>query len=360
MTEVANSVKQVNFPELMDRLLSLLTEKEQNIIKRRFSLGLKKKETLDKIGKSYSITRERVRQIEAVAIKKLARISMDPHMQLVHGLAEKVLGENGGVMLEDSLFDALYKKLGEPKNFDMNSLKLALRVSNRFVLHEKTINTRPFWRLADTPLSSIRETTDVILKLLKKQGDEVMTAEEVAKEVTVKGDKSIVASLLEIDNRFITIGEKWGLANCRLINPKSIRDRITIVLKKDKKPLHFRTIIERVHKEFPSRKKVTPQAVHNELIRHDEFVLVGRGEYGLKNWGMVAGTVCDVIIQVIKENGGPMKRKDIIDGVLAKRDIRIGTISLNLQKYDFFKRVGRAVYDYVPEMDKRRRNQRSK
>jgi len=63
----------INFPELMDRLLGLLTEKEQNIIARRFSLKNNKKETLEKIGQSYSITRERVRQIKERAIRRLRK-----------------------------------------------------------------------------------------------------------------------------------------------------------------------------------------------------------------------------------------------------------------------------------------------
>ena len=53
-----------------------------------------------------------------------------------------------------------------------------------------------------------------------------------------------------------------------------------------------------------------------------------------------------------------MKRQDIIQKVREKREIRIGTISLNLQKYEFFERVGRAVYQYVAENDTRRRRKK--
>ena len=65
---------------------------------------------------------------------------------------------------------------------------------------------------------------------------------------------------------------------------------------------------------------------------------------------------------VLVENGGPMKRQEIIKAVLRKRDIRLGTISLNLQKYPFFKRVGRAVYEYDPslEMPRKKRGRKPK
>ena len=123
--------------------------------------------------------------------------------------------------------------------------------------------------------------------------------------------------------------------------------------------MHFSDIMESISGNFPERKRVTPQASHNELIRHDEFVLVGRGLYGLREWGLAAGTVCDLIRAVLIENGEPMKRQDIIQSVLEKREVRLGTISLSLQKYPFFERVGRAVYSYNEALDVNRRQKYS-
>ena len=86
------------------------------------------------------------------------------------------------------------------------------------------------------------------------------------------------------------------------------------------------------------------QAVHNELIRYDQFVLVGRGLYALSKWGYEPGTVANVIEKLLEKNG-PMSKKQIVEEVLAQRNVKIGTISLNLQKNPQFVRVGRAVYD---------------
>jgi DNA-directed RNA polymerase sigma subunit (sigma70/sigma32) len=107
--------KNIDFSELMKRLLGLLTEKEQNVISRRFSLEERKKETLDVIGKSYSITRERVRQIEMMALKKLVRISMDPAMRHIHDLAFSILVQHGKVMKEDLLVSEMLKNLENEK-----------------------------------------------------------------------------------------------------------------------------------------------------------------------------------------------------------------------------------------------------
>jgi RNA polymerase primary sigma factor len=53
------------------RVLNTLTPKEAEIIKRRFGIGFDKDDTLEEVGRHFSITRERVRQIEAKALRKL-------------------------------------------------------------------------------------------------------------------------------------------------------------------------------------------------------------------------------------------------------------------------------------------------
>lgn len=52
-------------------ILDTLTDKEKTVIFRRFGIGSKKAETLEEIGKSMSLSRERIRQIEADAMRKM-------------------------------------------------------------------------------------------------------------------------------------------------------------------------------------------------------------------------------------------------------------------------------------------------
>ncbi len=348
---------QVNFSELMTRLLGLLTEKERDVIQRRFSLDGRSKETLDKIGQGYSITRERVRQIEAVALTKLARISMDPSMQKIHKLAFSVLEEHGKVMAEDVLVSTMLKSLSNTKNVESNAMKLAMKVSSQLIKQEKNQFYRTFWRTSDISLLSVKDCISNIKKILKKKKD-VMNIDAISKILAPNYSKSMINSVLQIDWEFKPTEDGWGLTSWRHINPRSIKDKIMIIFKELGKPLHFNEVINHVIEDFKAKKMVTHQAIHNELIRHDEFVLVGRGLYALEEWGLPSGTVCDLIQSVLVENDGPMKRQDIIKAVLEKRDIRLGTISLNLQKYPFFKRVGRAIYQYDASLDTRKQKRR--
>lgn len=60
------------FTRKIEESLSLLTEREREIIRMRFGIDKKKVYTLDEIGKRFNLTRERIRQIEKKAIRKLA------------------------------------------------------------------------------------------------------------------------------------------------------------------------------------------------------------------------------------------------------------------------------------------------
>ena len=55
----------------LDRILETLTPREQTVIRLRFGIGYDEPSTLEQVGQSLSVTRERIRQIEAKALKKL-------------------------------------------------------------------------------------------------------------------------------------------------------------------------------------------------------------------------------------------------------------------------------------------------
>ena len=123
-------------------------------------------------------------------------------------------------------------------------------------------------------------------------------------------------------------------------------------MKENGKPMHFSAITEAVEKAGFQKKKVTNQAIHNELIKDDRFVLIGRGIYALTEWGYKKGNVSAIIKQVLIEAGEPLERDEIVRRVLRSRQVKATTILLNLQSQPHFERVGRGVFTYNKDLDK--------
>jgi RNA polymerase primary sigma factor len=57
--------------EIMTRVLASLTAREERVLRMRFGMGMNKDHTLEEVGQQFSVTRERIRQIEAKALRKL-------------------------------------------------------------------------------------------------------------------------------------------------------------------------------------------------------------------------------------------------------------------------------------------------
>jgi len=67
----SDSAIQSNLRETCTRVLSSLTPREERVLRMRFGIGMNTDHTLEEVGQQFSVTRERIRQIEAKALRKL-------------------------------------------------------------------------------------------------------------------------------------------------------------------------------------------------------------------------------------------------------------------------------------------------
>ena len=70
-----------NLRETTTRVLASLTPREERIVRRRFVIGMNTDHTLDAVGQQFSLTRERIWQIEAKALRKLKHPSRSKRTQ---------------------------------------------------------------------------------------------------------------------------------------------------------------------------------------------------------------------------------------------------------------------------------------
>ncbi len=333
-----------NFSKQIENFLLLLTQKERHVVERRFNLDKKERATLEEIGQFYSVTRERIRQIEKNALNKLKRNLENGPLIEVGNLAYDLIMSANGVIREDQL---IAKLLTQRQDYSVEALQLILSIDRRFVRIPNTVSFYPYLKLIALSQNDLETVCNQSVDILVKSKS-TMSAQALLKQLgnvkTLDLNDTMYKSLVQIDKKIKYLDESSiGLVEWRHINPRTLRDKIFYVLRTNKSPMHFVDISNKIIEYSFDKKKINLQAVHNELIRHDEFILIGRGIYGLSEWGYVPGTVAEVISNILK--GKPsLSQEAIVDEVLKQRKVKPITVILSLKNKSQFVRVGRKQY----------------
>src|SRR3989344_2424063 len=149
-------------------LVKSLSVRNKDIISRRFGLKNGKKETLESIGKSYGITRERVRQIEESTLGQLMKSisSSGSDLNKYSNLAADIIGRSGGIIKEKDMFKEFSGSSDE--NVVNASLAFILRLNRELVRAPENDNFYAFWALnknhADSFVSSVASLTGLLEK----------------------------------------------------------------------------------------------------------------------------------------------------------------------------------------------------
>lgn len=358
--------------DFVSLILSWLTSREAQVIRLRFGLDGDKPQTLEKIGKQYQITRERVRQIERSSVVKIKdhnefEALIKPVKQyIVHDLLT-----NGGARNSDVVLSSVFAQAQSD---------LAYRQALTFIINHliddiaayKAANTNAAWHVSTADVHLYEEALEQVVELLKLnqeplvygdlwnmfadsdfygQNKEAWLDKHPVNNDEISEDhlRDTLLAYLEMStlvdqNPF----EEWGLAKWPTIKPKRMSDKIYLVLKKNGKPLHFNDITALINSTGFDHKKAHAPTVHNELILDKRFVLVGRGIYALKEWGYKEGVVSEVIAEILNERGVPMTREEILEAVSQKRIVKRGTIYLSLSDKDRFVRHSDGRYSLKP------------
>jgi len=378
----AESIGRLHVVDIIEALLSRLGVRERDILKRRFGLNQAAKSTLEEIGQSHNLTRERVRQIETGSIAKIKKLDeLTSIVADLKALVTRLLEDHGGLMDREYLFDillvlALDRAKSKEEDFpiyrnhfnfilskimdaDIAAVESHKHFNPSFKLRYQELDHLE--EMAKELLSKVKTTkrlfvTDEILKLVgelesfKKHEDKLSGKETLELSEALRGiipDEeldaansnkslySLIKAIAELEqNKFGHLGH----SDSREVKPKTINDKIYLVLKNNGKPMHYEDISKNINETGFDGKKVNTATVHNELILDDKYVLVGRGLYALKEWGYSKGTVADVIAEVLKKTKQPMTKKEITEEVMKQRMVKKTTIDLALMNKKRFER----------------------
>lgn len=328
-------------------LLADLTDRQKEVVTGRFGLDKSgESETLAAIGDRMHVTRERIRQIERSGLEVLKKtIEKDARCTQILKSAKKLLQEAGGVMKKESLLERLARTA---EGITGNHLALLLEATNEFYEHPEDEDYRAFYYVAKGDLRNAADFIDNWSDFLEGKKDHVLSGSykaslrEFAKKKHL--DESRVNYYLDISKKIHsnTYGD-IGLRTWPEIRPLTTRDRAYLILKKNNEPLHFVAIADAINSAKLSAQPALAPTVHNELIKDERFVLVGRGMYALREQGYEPGIAREVIQKVLKSQG-PLKSEDVVAHVQKQRFFKPNTIIINLQNKSFFERLADGKY----------------
>jgi len=331
---------ETNYKQIYQKLTKGLSPKTKDIFDRRFGIKTGAPETLEAIGKTFGITRERVRQIEEAGfsfVRKQNREAIDNVYSQFTGYFQ----EQGGFKKEEAVLEQLGGKNQKP--YVLFLLTLGEQFSR--VCEKKDFYY--FWSNLQDAQNKVKGTLSSLVSEMQKIG-KPMLKEEFASLASKNGiPKQATLSYLEVSKKIQESKDgKLGLIDWPEIKPRGVKDKAFLVFKKHGKPLHFTKVaelIDTLEYSLPN-KKTYPQTVHNELIKDSRFVLVGRGTYALSEWGYWPGTIKEVIVKVLKDKKGPTDKNEIVKEVLAQRLVAKNTVLMNLNNKKQFAKDGNDRY----------------
>lgn len=359
--------------ETLSTLLARLNDKERDVVQRRFGLSADDKQTLEEIGKHYGITRERVRQIENLSIKKLRELrELRDEIKDAEHVVGQLLEQYGGVMEESFFLEHVLNYLETHPKSENSLLFLAEHIfSDNVSKVRPDRHFNPVWRLGTAEIEPIKEIINVMTDIIEVAGKPLALDDLLSRfknsefyqknrerilsattflEATDEDVDRMLESYLRVSRRIKQdLFNEWGLVSWGRVQPKKINDKIYIVLKKSGKPLHFTEIAQRINDMKFDEKVAYPPTVHNELILDEKYVLVGRGMYALREWGYQPGSVATVVESILREHG-PLTKNEIIEKVLATRNVKPSTVYLSLMNNARITKGADNRYQLAPEV----------
>jgi hypothetical protein len=333
--------------QVTKKLLSILPPRAKDVLEKRYGLGTEgDTSTLEAIGQTYGITRERVRQIENYAIQAIQKSEAYKEFESAFEELYAAVDSLGGVVSEDDLLSELAKDASL-----RNHIYFLLVIGDPFhrIKEDGAFCNR--WCVEKKVATSVEKALKSIFNSLNE--DELISEDEIIarlkeelKDIEERyRDEKVLRRWLSISKEIARnpLGE-WGPATSPNVRAKGIRDYAYLAVKRHGSPMHFREVAESIESLF--EKKAHVATTHNELIKDKRFVLVGRGLYALSEWGYTAGVVKDVLRDILQSHG-PLTREEIIDKVRKERYVKDNTIVVNLQDTGLFKRLPDGSYMVV-------------
>lgn len=298
---------QVTVDELLNRLSECLNDSERHVVEVRL-LALENVPTLEEVGKGLSLTRERVRQIQAKARTRLEVQLASPALAPLAWAVQRLSCFLGAMasLQEPSTLAAVARELGRDVTLADAAMRWLLLLAGPYEL-------RGTWLLrSGTALSAPQ--------LLKKHADDFGV-------IQVAGLEDHLAQLPMNSANAVRWIDESGLAKRfgdRLVLWQgSVLDKIFVVLAARGEPADAETLVELVGEGH------SVKGTRNRLFEDERFVRVSKTHWALKSWGIEEYTgIADELRQRIDERGGAAPLAALVSEIVETFGVRETSVRL--------------------------------
>jgi hypothetical protein len=326
------------------KLLALLSARPGEVVEKRYGLTAGgKRFTLEAIGQKYGITRERVRQIENHSLGVIQKSPVFKGLEPMFSELEKLMVSYGGIVHEQEFLDAIGR---DPVVQNYIHFLLVLGDAFTKIKEDEDFHTR--WTVNQELASKVHESLRQVCAML--EDEELMTEDEIVHHF-ISHLKRVFPedTSRDLARRWLSLAKKiqsnplgeWGISHSPKVRMRGIKDYAYLALRQRGEPMHFNEVAAVITSLFG--KQAHPATCHNELIKDPRFVLVGRGLYGLAEWGYTKGMVREVIRNILSSSG-PLPKDEIVRRVLKERRVKTNTVLVNLHNRKFFQRNQDGLY----------------
>ncbi len=365
-------IKQIEEPEIpKNQLINKLLERCGNdrmkdVIFRRYGLLNGDKLTLEEIGESYGVTRERIRQIQEKGLRKMRHPATKSKKPLIATI-ENLLYENGGILTDEEADNKIPALLGISAEDGSSILDLMTDLgwiqSNKigdFCIYSPLLDGVQLGTLTDDILNNIKkENIGITVQSIIKQSS-ILHSIRDSRFIS----KNFVLRYCQIDPRIeesgFTLESISAVADADLkiafrsfaaySSDKWIKLMLNI-LEIEQMPLHFTEITEKVNDLIGNTdKQLDVRRAHSLLIQNESFAHSGiRGMYGLTSWGLRKESTPQLVAECLKKAGFPLHWKQIFNYVSKYKDSKPGNILSILKFNRVFEETSNGIFWFCKE-----------
>jgi hypothetical protein len=264
--------------QLSEFVFSPLRPREREVLLLRYSAPEEHAPSLAELGRRFSLTRERIRQLTVSALGRLAKDTERQRRRPVTEWLSGVFREAGGVLREPGVESALRRRFKGAPDHAYPLTRALLETTSCFARVRSDV-----WCNGERPRDEVLGLLDT-LYLVLRDAQRPMTARQLVARAPGR-DEQLVRACLGADDRLREVpGARYGLREWEWGVPETLADCLAACIRTRARPQSIVRVVEHANAVLPPDRRVTQADVLDILATESRFVRIRTGVYGLAEW----------------------------------------------------------------------------